>query len=69
VEAITSLDADKWQESMRKENESIKANGTYKLVPLPPGKAVIVTSWVYKIKKCADGSIEHYKACFIMLTL
>jgi len=48
-DTISSPDADKWQEAMREEYEAIKANGTYELVPLPPGKKVIDTCWVYKM--------------------
>jgi hypothetical protein len=33
-------------------------NGTWKLVPQPPGKKVIGSKWVFKVKHNADGSIE-----------
>ncbi|KAL6189936.1 hypothetical protein ACLB2K_036337 [Fragaria x ananassa] len=32
------------------------------LVPLPSGKNVVGSKWIYKIKKNSDGSISRYKA-------
>ncbi len=29
---------------------------------LPPGEKAIGSSWVFRIKRHSDGSIEHYKA-------
>lgn len=35
---------------------------TSDLVPLPLGKIIISSHWVYKIKNKSDGSIKWYKA-------
>ena len=32
---------------------------------LPPGKFVVGCKWIYKIKTCSNGSIEHYKTHFV----
>jgi len=42
-----------WRESMQKEFQSLLDNGTWELQELPPGRKVIKTKWVYKIK--SDG--------------
>ena len=51
-----------WEQAMQDELDSIKANDTYTLVPLPAGRQAIGCKWVYKIKRHADGSIDRYKA-------
>jgi hypothetical protein len=31
------------------------------------GKSVVISSWLYKIKHVADGSIENFKASFVVI--
>lgn len=50
---------------MEEELAALTANNTWILVPLPPGKRPIACKWVYRIKRKANGSIEHYKACLV----
>ena len=47
---------------MQFELATLKANNTYFLTPLPPGKQAIGCRWVYKTKRKSNGSLEHYKA-------
>ena len=47
---------------MTKELFVLRKTDTQNLVPLPPGKSVIGSHWVYKIKTKFDDSIESYKA-------
>ena len=61
-EAIRSPYRVQWERAMQEELDSIKANNTYTLVPLPPARQAIGCKWVYKIKRHADGSIDRYKA-------
>jgi len=35
---------------------------TWISVPRPPGKNIVGSKWVFRIKHNADGSIEKYKA-------
>jgi histone deacetylase 1/2 len=51
-----------WKSAMDEEYQALKHNNTWHLVPASAGKNVIDCKWVYKVKKCADGSIDRYKA-------
>ena len=48
--------------AMQCEYDAIMKNGTWSLCNLPPGKKVIGTKWVYKLKCKPDGNVERYKA-------
>ena len=62
AQAMKGPDANKWNEAMIEEYKAHLANGTWTVVKLPPGKMVVASKWVYKIKHNADGSIERFKA-------
>ncbi|KAK4390694.1 Retrovirus-related Pol polyprotein from transposon RE2 [Sesamum angolense] len=51
-----------WVAAMNKELEALKANDTWILTSLPPGKQTIGSRWVFKLKLNPDGSVECYKA-------
>ncbi|KAL0353609.1 UNVERIFIED_CONTAM: Retrovirus-related Pol polyprotein from transposon RE1 [Sesamum angustifolium] len=51
-----------WVATMNKELEALKANDTWILTSLPPGKQTIGSCWVFKLKLNPDGSVERYKA-------
>ncbi|CAL1410196.1 unnamed protein product [Linum trigynum] len=51
-----------WRVAMQREIDALVGNGTWTLVSLPPGKRVVASKWVYKIKYTPDGNIERYKA-------
>ena len=40
----------------------IHANGTWELVPLPPGKTTVGCRWVYTVKVGPDGRVDRLKA-------
>jgi hypothetical protein len=61
-EALSSLDADLWQEAINDEMESLESNKTWRLVDLPPGCKTIGCKWILKKKLKADGTIDKYKA-------
>lgn len=51
---------------MTLEFEALYANNTWDLVPLLPGKKDIGYKWVYKIKYKSDGTVERFKARFVV---
>ena len=55
-----------WQQTMKKELNSIEKNKTWNLVDLPPSKKAIGTRWVYKLKRTLDGFIDRYKAKLVV---
>lgn len=58
-EALTD---ERWVAAMDNEHSALIKNKTWHLVPPPKGRNVIGCKWVYKIKRRADGSVDHYKA-------
>ena len=51
-----------WINVMLEELRSLHEKNTWMLVHLPPGRRVIGTKWVYRLKMTADGHLEKYKA-------
>ncbi|KAM1712704.1 hypothetical protein ACFX12_023548 [Malus domestica] len=51
-----------WQNAMQEEYDSLRAQGTWKLVPPPENRSIVGSKWVYKVKKNPNGSISRYKA-------
>lgn len=47
---------------MDSEIQSHKQNGTWELVPLPKGKRVVGSRWVYKVKRNESNEVVRYKA-------
>ncbi|VVT49801.1 uncharacterized protein SAPINGB_P002450 [Magnusiomyces paraingens] len=66
-EAMSSEEAEFWLEACVIEMSSLKRNGTWELVDLPPGRKAINSKWVFKVKRKADGSIERYKARLVCI--
>ena len=51
---------------MIEEYQSIMKNDVCEIIPRPEENSVVTSKWIYKIKNVADGSIEKYKARFIV---
>jgi histone deacetylase 1/2 len=47
---------------MEDEHSALLRNHTWTLVPPPPGRNIIGSRWVFKVKHKADGSVDKYKA-------
>jgi hypothetical protein len=61
-EAIHSQDASKWELAMQEEYDSLMANGTWELAPLPSNRKRVGCKWVFRTKRDANGDIVRYKA-------
>lgn len=53
---------DRWVAAMSAEIDALHANKTWEFTDLPYGVTPIGSEWVYKIKRQADGTVEHFKA-------
>ena len=51
---------------MDAEFKALQANRTWRLVDKPAGAHVISGKWVFKHKLHPDGSLEHYKARWVV---
>jgi hypothetical protein len=45
---------------------SIIKNNVWDIVPRPKDKSVVSSKWIYKIKHTVDGSVENFKARFVV---
>ena len=61
-EALTSEEAEQWQQAMDTEIASLLADGTWTLEELPPGLQAIPVKWVFKVKTAANGTVKIFKA-------
>jgi hypothetical protein len=51
---------------MEEEYRALISNGTWELVPRPQGSNVITGKWVFKHKLRADGTLDRYKARWVL---
>ena len=51
---------------MVEEYNSIMTNHIWEVVPRPQNRSVVRSKWIYKIKYVVDGSVEKYKARFVV---
>jgi hypothetical protein len=55
-----------WADSMTEEYQSIIKNDVWEIVPRLNSKDVVSSRWLFKIKRVVHGSIEKYKARFLV---
>jgi hypothetical protein len=51
---------------MEEEYRAMISNGTWELVPRPQGSNVVIGKWVFTHKLHADGTLDRYKACWVL---
>jgi hypothetical protein len=55
-----------WCAAMEEEYEALISNGTWELVLRPQGSNVVTDKWVFMHKLCADGTLDRYKARWVL---
>ena len=61
-EAISSLDSNRWLESMKYEMQSMFDNQVWTLIDSPDGLKTIWCKWVFKKKTDMGGNVHTFKA-------
>jgi len=51
---------------MEEEHAALLRNHTWDLVPRSPRANVVTGKWIFKHKLQADGSLDRYKACWVL---
>ena len=62
--AETDYEAREWQDARRRELDTLKDQKTWEVVPVPTGRKLIETRWVYSTKPWENGD-KYYKARFV----
>ena len=55
-------DSKEWRNAMDEEMDSLRKNDTWDVVPLPRGRNVVTSKWVFKSKTNPDGTLNRRKA-------
>jgi hypothetical protein len=64
-DALVSPQSAEWKTAMQLEFDYLTSSQTWDLVPLPAGRRVVNSMWVYKAKTDASGAVSRYKARFV----
>jgi histone deacetylase 1/2 len=55
-----------WKNAMVEEFNALTTNRTWDLVPAPPNANIVTGKWIYRQKLKSDGSLDRYKACWVL---
>ncbi|CAI7837848.1 unnamed protein product [Closterium sp. NIES-53] len=67
-QALGGEHREKWREAMDKELKALEERNTWKVVPasVARNKTILTGKWVFRIKTKADGTIEKFKARWVV---
>lgn len=65
-QAMNSPEKDLWLKAAKEEYDLLIENKTWRLENLPAGRKVIEGKWVFRRKFNQDGSVDRYKARFVV---
>ncbi|CAI7768847.1 unnamed protein product [Closterium sp. NIES-54] len=67
-QALGGEHREKWREAMDRELKALEERNTWKVVPISVArnKTILTGKWVFRIKTKADGTIEKFKACWVV---
>ncbi|CAI7877786.1 unnamed protein product [Closterium sp. NIES-53] len=67
-QALGGEHKEKWREAMDKELKALQERNTWKVVPIKVArnKTILTGKWVFRVKTKADGTIDKFKACWVM---
>lgn len=67
TEALQSPEKDFWKAAMQEQVDKLENNGTWRLIPLPKDKPrPLPGKWVYDLKTAKDGTIEEFRARWVV---
>ncbi|CAI7923626.1 unnamed protein product [Closterium sp. NIES-53] len=68
-QALGGEHREKWREAMDKELKALQERNTWKVVPIrvARNKTVLTGKWVFSVKTKADGTIDKFKARWVVL--
>jgi hypothetical protein len=55
-----------WRVAMTHEYQALIDNGTWRLVPQPPGANIVSGKWIYTRKYHSDGTLNRHKARWVV---
>jgi hypothetical protein len=55
-----------WRKAIMEEMDSVKENGTWSLIDLPPDRKPIGVKWVFKVKRDEHGLVSKHKARLVV---
>ena len=55
-----------WWATMSAEYDVPLTNGTWRLVPQPPGTSIVTGKWLFKHKFHSDGTLARHKARWVI---
>ncbi|KAL0381261.1 UNVERIFIED_CONTAM: hypothetical protein Sangu_0190400 [Sesamum angustifolium] len=64
-DAMASSEANRWNEVVKSEMDSIASNGIWVLVDLPSRCTTIECKWIFKMKLKPEGFVDKFKASLV----